>query len=168
MNWLPRLAARSDRDELGFRVLVTMCRQVSSNSFRATFAGSEPLSVYARAIELAHALGMREREAAEPAQASGARFKRGAAGAAAEPGGLSVRFRSLFLGVFPRGRRALNVATRLVLLAAAAVRQAPTVPSPFRWTQSHFCVDSPLPCPVLGFTHFATEASSHPQPDGDH
>jgi DNA-binding winged helix-turn-helix (wHTH) protein len=57
LDLVPRLPAGPERDELEFQALVTMCKQVSSNSFRATFAGREPLVVYSRAIELARSFG---------------------------------------------------------------------------------------------------------------
>jgi DNA-binding winged helix-turn-helix (wHTH) protein/tetratricopeptide (TPR) repeat protein len=53
---LPRIAPSRERDLLELQLLDTMCDQVSSNSFKATFAGREPLSVYSRAIELARSL----------------------------------------------------------------------------------------------------------------
>ena len=57
LDLLPRMAPTRERDLLEFEILETMCDQVSSNSFKATFAGREPLAVYARAIEIARALG---------------------------------------------------------------------------------------------------------------
>ena len=57
LDLVARLPTGRERDELEFQILVTMCKQVSSNSFRTTFAGREPLAAYARAIELARALG---------------------------------------------------------------------------------------------------------------
>jgi DNA-binding winged helix-turn-helix (wHTH) protein/tetratricopeptide (TPR) repeat protein len=56
LDLLPRIAASRERDLLEFQILETMCDQVSSNSFKATFAGREPLAVYARAIEIARSL----------------------------------------------------------------------------------------------------------------
>jgi DNA-binding winged helix-turn-helix (wHTH) protein len=56
IDLIGRLSVGRHRDELEFQALVTMCKQVSSNSFRATFAGRQPLAVYARAIELARTL----------------------------------------------------------------------------------------------------------------
>jgi DNA-binding winged helix-turn-helix (wHTH) protein/tetratricopeptide (TPR) repeat protein len=56
LDLLPRLAESRERDLLEFQILETMCDQVSSNSFRATFAGRDPLAVYARAIEIARSL----------------------------------------------------------------------------------------------------------------
>jgi tetratricopeptide (TPR) repeat protein len=57
LDLLPRIAVSRERDLLEFEILKTICNQVSSNSFRATFGGREPLSVYARAIEIARSLG---------------------------------------------------------------------------------------------------------------
>jgi DNA-binding winged helix-turn-helix (wHTH) protein/tetratricopeptide (TPR) repeat protein len=54
---LPRLPASPERDRLELEVLGTMCRQLSSSSFKTTFAGRDPLAVYTRAIELARSLG---------------------------------------------------------------------------------------------------------------
>ncbi len=56
LDLLPELAAGLDRDRLELAILSTMCQQVSSNSFRTTFAGRDPLAVYARAIEIARSL----------------------------------------------------------------------------------------------------------------
>jgi hypothetical protein len=56
LDLLPRLAPGPARDLLEFQILEIMCDQVSSNSFKATFAGREPLTVYARAIEIARTL----------------------------------------------------------------------------------------------------------------
>ncbi|HET9930254.1 MAG TPA: hypothetical protein VFQ35_06195, partial [Polyangiaceae bacterium] len=57
LDLLPRMAPSHERDLLEFQILETMCDQVSSNSFKATFAGREPLAVYGRAIEIARSLG---------------------------------------------------------------------------------------------------------------
>jgi DNA-binding winged helix-turn-helix (wHTH) protein len=57
LDLLPRLAASRERDLLELEILGTMCRQVSSNSFSAAFAGREPLAVYTRAIEIARSFG---------------------------------------------------------------------------------------------------------------
>lgn len=54
---LPRLPASPERDRLELEILGTMCRQLSSSSFKTTFAGRDPLAVYGRAIELARSLG---------------------------------------------------------------------------------------------------------------
>lgn len=56
LELLPRLPAGRERDRLELEILGTMCRQVSSTSFKTSFAGREPLSVYTRAIELARTL----------------------------------------------------------------------------------------------------------------
>jgi DNA-binding winged helix-turn-helix (wHTH) protein len=56
LDLLPRLAPGRDRDLLELQIIGTLCRQVSSNSFSAAFAGREPLAVYARAIEIARSL----------------------------------------------------------------------------------------------------------------
>ena len=56
LELLPRLVAGRERDLVEFQILQTMCKQVSSNSFKASFAGREPLSVYTRAIEIARSL----------------------------------------------------------------------------------------------------------------
>lgn len=56
LDLLPRLPAGRERDRLELEILGTMCRQVSSTSFKTTFAGREPLSVYSRAIEIARTL----------------------------------------------------------------------------------------------------------------
>jgi DNA-binding winged helix-turn-helix (wHTH) protein len=57
LDLLPRLPAGRERDLLELRIIETLCRQVSSNSFSAAFAGREPLAVYARAIEIARSFG---------------------------------------------------------------------------------------------------------------
>lgn len=54
---IPRLAVHRERDLLEFEILETMCAQLSSSSFKATFGGREPLAVYGRAIEIARKLG---------------------------------------------------------------------------------------------------------------
>jgi DNA-binding winged helix-turn-helix (wHTH) protein len=56
LDLLPRLTAGRERDLLELQIIETLCRQVSSNSFSAAFAGREPLAVYARAIEIARSL----------------------------------------------------------------------------------------------------------------
>ncbi|MET0592450.1 MAG: AAA family ATPase, partial [Polyangiaceae bacterium] len=56
IDLLPRLGPGRERDLLEFQILQTMCDQVSANSFKATFAGREPLAVYTRAIEIARSL----------------------------------------------------------------------------------------------------------------
>ena len=65
LDLLPHIPPSRERDVLELQILGTMCAQVSSNSFKATFAGRDPLVVYERAIELARALG-------EPAAVYGA------------------------------------------------------------------------------------------------
>jgi DNA-binding winged helix-turn-helix (wHTH) protein len=57
LDLLPRLPEGRERDRLELEIVATMCRQVSSNSFRTAFAGREPIAVHARAIEIARALG---------------------------------------------------------------------------------------------------------------
>ncbi|HVZ31515.1 MAG TPA: hypothetical protein VG963_03770, partial [Polyangiaceae bacterium] len=57
LELLPGVTANRERDLLEFELLGTMCNQVSSNSFKATFAGRDAPSVYARAIEIARTLG---------------------------------------------------------------------------------------------------------------
>ncbi|MFZ5891028.1 MAG: ATP-binding protein [Myxococcota bacterium] len=57
LDLVPRMAPGRERDLVELQILETMCDQVSSNSFKATFAGREPLSIYARAIEIARSLG---------------------------------------------------------------------------------------------------------------
>jgi DNA-binding winged helix-turn-helix (wHTH) protein len=57
LDLLPRLPASRERDRLELAILGTMCRQLSSNSFKTTFAGREPLAVYTRAIDIARSLG---------------------------------------------------------------------------------------------------------------
>ncbi len=57
LDLLPRLPQGSERDRLELEIVGTMCRQLSSSSFKATFAGRDPLAVYQRAIELARSLG---------------------------------------------------------------------------------------------------------------
>jgi len=57
LDLLPRVVPSRGRDLLEFQILGTMTQQLSSNSFRATFAGREPLAVYARSIEIARSLG---------------------------------------------------------------------------------------------------------------
>jgi hypothetical protein len=57
LDLLPHLPASRERDRLELEILGTMCRQLSSNSFKTTFAGREPLAVYTRAIEIARSLG---------------------------------------------------------------------------------------------------------------
>jgi DNA-binding winged helix-turn-helix (wHTH) protein len=57
LQLLPQLPAGRERDDLELQILSTMCQQVTSNTFSATFAGREASAVYARAIELARALG---------------------------------------------------------------------------------------------------------------
>ncbi|MDB4973811.1 MAG: uncharacterized protein JWN48_2152 [Myxococcaceae bacterium] len=57
LDLLPELAASRARDLLELEILGTMCQQVSSNTFSAAFAGREARAVYARAIEIARALG---------------------------------------------------------------------------------------------------------------
>lgn len=57
LDLLPRLAANRERDALELQILETMSGHISSNSFKATFAGRDPLAVYARGIELARSLG---------------------------------------------------------------------------------------------------------------
>lgn len=57
LDLLPRLPPDRERDLLELDVLSTMCRQVSSNSFRTAFAGRQPLDVHARAIEIARSSG---------------------------------------------------------------------------------------------------------------
>ena len=57
MQLLPRLAAGRERDLLELEIHETLCRQVSSNTFSAAFAGQEALTVYNRAIEIARSLG---------------------------------------------------------------------------------------------------------------
>lgn len=57
LDLLPTLPAGRERDLLELQIIGTLCRQVSSNSFSAAFAGREPLAVYARAIEIARSLG---------------------------------------------------------------------------------------------------------------
>jgi DNA-binding winged helix-turn-helix (wHTH) protein len=57
LDLLPRLPEGHERDRLELDIVATLCRQVSSNSFRAAFAGREPLAVHARAIEIARSLG---------------------------------------------------------------------------------------------------------------
>jgi hypothetical protein len=57
LDLLPRLAPGRDRDLLELEIVGTMCRQVSSNTFSAAFAGREALAVYTRAIEIARSLG---------------------------------------------------------------------------------------------------------------
>jgi hypothetical protein len=56
LDLLPRMPATQERDRLELEIIGTMCRQVSSNSFSAAFAGREPLAVHARAIEIARGL----------------------------------------------------------------------------------------------------------------
>lgn len=56
LDLVPRMAAGRERDLLELQIFETMCDQVSSNSFKATFAGRDPLAVYARAIEIARSL----------------------------------------------------------------------------------------------------------------
>ncbi|MBI5066795.1 MAG: AAA family ATPase [Deltaproteobacteria bacterium] len=57
LQLLPGVAAGRERDLLELQVHETLCRQVSSNTFSAAFAGREPLAVHARAIEIARSLG---------------------------------------------------------------------------------------------------------------
>ncbi len=57
LQLLPRVAASRERDLLELQIHETICRQVSSNTFSAAFAGREPLAVYMRAIEIARSLG---------------------------------------------------------------------------------------------------------------
>lgn len=57
LDLLPRLPEGAERERLELDIVATMCRQVSSNSFRTAFAGREPLAVHARAIEIARSLG---------------------------------------------------------------------------------------------------------------
>ncbi len=57
LDLLPSLPAGRERDRLELDIVGTMCRQVSSNSFRTAFAGREPLAVHARGIEIARSLG---------------------------------------------------------------------------------------------------------------
>jgi DNA-binding winged helix-turn-helix (wHTH) protein len=57
LDLLPRLPASPERDRVELEILGTMCRQLSSSSFKTTFAGREPLAVYRRAIEIARSLG---------------------------------------------------------------------------------------------------------------
>jgi DNA-binding winged helix-turn-helix (wHTH) protein len=56
LDLLPRLPEGRDRDRLELDIVATLCRQVSSNSFRTAFVGREPLAVHARAIEIARLL----------------------------------------------------------------------------------------------------------------
>jgi hypothetical protein len=56
LELLPRLPPGRERDLIELRILETMCRHVSSNSFSAAFTGREPLALYARAIEIARSL----------------------------------------------------------------------------------------------------------------
>ncbi|HEX7480971.1 MAG TPA: AAA family ATPase [Polyangiales bacterium] len=56
LHLLPRLPEGRERDRLELAIHGTMCRQVSSNTFSAAFAGREPLAVYMRAIEIARSL----------------------------------------------------------------------------------------------------------------
>jgi adenylate cyclase len=57
LDLLPELPPGRERDLLELDILRTLCRQVSSNSFRTSFAGREPLQVHTRAIEIARSLG---------------------------------------------------------------------------------------------------------------
>lgn len=57
LDLLPRLPATRERDAIELQILRTMCQQVNSSSFSATYAGRETLSIYQRAIELARGLG---------------------------------------------------------------------------------------------------------------
>lgn len=57
LDLVPQLPDGIERDGLELQILGTMCQQVSSNSFKATFAGRDPLTVHARAIQLARSLG---------------------------------------------------------------------------------------------------------------
>jgi len=57
LQLLPRMAAGRERDLLELQIHETLCRQVSSNTFSAAFAGREPIAVYNRAIEIARSLG---------------------------------------------------------------------------------------------------------------
>jgi tetratricopeptide (TPR) repeat protein len=57
LDLLPRLPATRERDVLELEILGTICQQVNSSSFSATFAGRETLAIYQRAIELARSLG---------------------------------------------------------------------------------------------------------------
>lgn len=56
LDLLPGLAPGRERDLLELDILRTLCRQVSSNSFRTDFAGRDPLQVHTRAIEIARSL----------------------------------------------------------------------------------------------------------------
>lgn len=56
LDLLPRLPASRERDRLELEILGTMCGQLSSTSFKTTFAGREPVAVYTRAIEIARSL----------------------------------------------------------------------------------------------------------------
>jgi DNA-binding winged helix-turn-helix (wHTH) protein len=57
LELLPRVAAGRERNVLELQIHDTLCRQVSSNTFSAAFAGREPLTFHARAIEIARSLG---------------------------------------------------------------------------------------------------------------
>lgn len=57
LDLLPRLPPSPERDQLELSVLQTLCDQVTSNSFSATFAGRDPIAVHDRGIELARASG---------------------------------------------------------------------------------------------------------------
>lgn len=57
LDLVPRLPAGRERDLLELQVLDMTCQQVNANTFSAAFSGREPLAVYARAIEIARALG---------------------------------------------------------------------------------------------------------------
>jgi len=57
LQLVPRVPPGRERDLLELEIYGTLCRQVSSNTFSAAFAGREPLAVYNRAIEIARSLG---------------------------------------------------------------------------------------------------------------
>jgi hypothetical protein len=57
LQLVPSVPAGRERDLLELGVHQTLCRQLSSNTFSAAFAGRDPLVAYARAIDIARGLG---------------------------------------------------------------------------------------------------------------